>query len=103
MHGILCKTRWPNCGLVPLSYPGNAAAANAMPLRFLESLKSGQRGKPDRQRLPRRDVVVAVGGRPIMLVEQVLDIELHAPVLVDLAVNGRIEANEARQPHRVIG
>src|SRR5438309_4526389 len=98
----LAAIRWPNCGLVPLSYSGNAALAKCIAGSPLELLKSRDRGSPHRQRLTRRDVVVAVGGRPVMPVEQVLDVELHAPVFVDLAVQRGVEADEARQPDRVV-
>src|ERR1700730_19220364 len=46
-------------------------ATTAQPLREDEGLESGHRREPDGQRLPGRDVVVAVGGRPITLVEDV--------------------------------
>src|SRR3954470_892075 len=85
-----------------LSYIENTVASKCNAAWFLELLKSGQRGQSNRQRLARRDVVVAVGGRPIMPVEQVFDIELHAPVLVDVSVQSRIETNEAGQPHRIV-
>src|SRR5258705_6058734 len=66
-------------------------------------LEFRNRGETESTRLARRDVVVAVGGRPIALVEDVLDIELHFPVLAELGINGGIDAYEAGQPHRVVG
>src|SRR3954466_4043316 len=85
-----------------LQYSANGKPPNAMAPRRLESLKSADGRQPYRERLPGRAVVIAVGGRPIVLGEQVFDMELDAPVLIDLPVHRRIEANEARQSHRVI-
>jgi len=48
----------------------------------------------ERAWLAGRDVVVAVGGRPIALVEDVLHVELHAPHLVDLGIDRRVDADE---------
>src|SRR5690242_8580194 len=61
---------------VPSPHPSRATASEPR-----------DRGQAHRAGLARRDVVVAVGGRPITLVEDVLDVELHAPHLVDLGVN----------------
>src|ERR1700709_796634 len=52
--------------------------------------------------LARRDIVVAVRRRPIALVEEILAIELRPPGLVDLRVDGGIEANEAGEPDRIV-
>src|SRR5438270_11237111 len=102
METQFAEIRWPNCGLVCLSYLANGKLPNAMAPRRLESLKSADGRQPYRERLARRDVVVAVGARPIMAVEQVFDIELDAPVLIDLPVQRGVEADEAGQPDRVI-
>src|SRR5438132_9116372 len=61
------------------------------------------RGEAHRTGLARRNVVVAVGSRPVALVEDVLHVELHAPHLVDLGVDRRIEADETGQTHAVVG
>src|SRR5207253_11157464 len=87
-----CRAQMAGLRFGSLSYNANTALANAMPAASLESLKSGQRRKPYRQRLTRRDVVVAVGGRPIVPVEQGFDSELDPLVCVDRAVPRRLEA-----------
>src|ERR1700710_1283763 len=83
-------------------YPAAVPPPNGMPLVFLELLKSGHRRKPDGQGLAGRDVVVAISRRPITLVEDVFDVELRPPGFVDLLVDRRIEADEARQCDRVV-
>src|SRR5438128_4139190 len=102
MQTQFAEIRWPNCGLVCLSYLANGKPPNAMAPRRLESLKSADGRQSYRERLPGRDVVIAVGGRPIALVEQVFDIELDAPVLIDPPVQRGVEADEAGQPDCVI-
>src|SRR5262245_25247920 len=54
-------------------------------------------------RLTRREVVVAIRGGPIALVEDVLDIELRLPGLGDLREDAGVEAQEARQVDAVVG
>src|SRR5262245_26342563 len=54
-------------------------------------------------RLARREVVVAIRGGPIALVEDVLDIELRLPGLGDLRKDAGVEAQEARQVDAVVG
>src|SRR5688572_25946059 len=63
----------------------------ARPLRFLEA--RGHAG-PDRQRRARRDVVVVVGVRVVVLVEEVLHIELHAQARRGSVVHARVHAGE---------
>src|ERR1700754_2707955 len=53
------------------------------------------RGQAHRARLTRGDFVVGVGSRPIALVEDVFHVQLHAPRLVDLGIDGGIDADEA--------
>src|SRR5258707_13289516 len=65
-------------------------------------LELGERSDAERTRLARRDVVVAVGGRPITLVEDIFHVQLDAPHLVDLSIDGSIEADETRQSHTVV-
>src|SRR6266511_4466803 len=57
----------------------------------------------DRPPLTRRDVVIAVGRGPVALIEEILDIELCLPGLVDRRKDPGVEANEARQLHGVVG
>src|SRR3954452_25047500 len=72
-------------------------------LGCLELLKSGDGGGAEGARLSGRDVVVAVGGGPVTPLEDVLDVELHAPHLVDLRIDRCIEADKTGQPHRIVG
>src|SRR6266403_3392526 len=65
-------------------------------------LELGDRSEAEGTRLARRDVVVAIGGRPITLIEDVLDVELHSPVFVDLCVHAGVDADKARQADGVV-
>src|SRR6266403_1468598 len=65
-------------------------------------LELGDRSEAEGTRLARRDVVVAIGGRPITLIEDVLDVELHSPVFVDLCVHACVNADPARQSDCVV-
>src|SRR6187455_2158030 len=62
----------------------------------------GKRSEAERTRLARRVVVVAVGGRPVTPVEDVLDVELDLPGLVQLRIKPRIDADEAGQSYGVV-
>lgn len=57
---------------------------------------------PERASFARRNVVVAVGAGPIALVEDVLDIELRAPGLVDLGEQAGIDADKTGQSDGVV-
>src|SRR5215203_5767323 len=50
-----------------------------------------------------RDVIVTVRRCPIALIEDVLDIELRLPRLVDFRKHARVDAYEAWQSHAVVG
>ncbi|MBV8838439.1 MAG: TonB-dependent receptor, partial [Alphaproteobacteria bacterium] len=61
------------------------------------------RTQPDGPALSGRDVVVAVRRGPVALVEDVLDVELRLPVLVEGGVDRAVEADEAGELHAIVG
>jgi len=56
----------------------------------------------ERPRLTGRDIIVSVRRGPIALIEQILDIELRLPVLVNGGKDSEVEAHESRQVHGVV-
>src|SRR5689334_12728046 len=72
-NALKCRANWLR--LAEISRPSRPVSADRLEVR--------RRGQPHGPRLAGRDVVVAVRGRPVALVEQVLDIDLRLPGLVD--------------------
>src|SRR5262245_23616058 len=93
--------------LCPLSVAKRTLGSDRHPIAIYENTlaRASQLGG-DLQaigpRLTRREVVVAVRGGPIALVEDVLDIELRLPILGDLREDAGVEAQEAWQVDTVV-
>src|SRR6476661_10982216 len=66
------------------------------------SLEPGDDGNPHGAGRARADVVVAVGGGVVLLVEQVLQVHLEPEMTAQGVVSRRIEPGEAGQRHRVV-
>lgn len=69
---------------------------------FHQTLERRDESASERPRSTRRDVVVAVGRRVILLVEHVLHVQLPFNAWRKLAVESGIDAGEAIQQNRVI-
>src|SRR6202043_1667351 len=65
---------------------GNRGRTRFVCLPGFMGLEPGSRYHAEGAALPRRNIVIAVGRRPITGIENVLDIELSAPGLVELQI-----------------
>src|SRR5689334_2414917 len=81
-------------GSLSITTAAAGASARRSPMIQPSCAASELRDRHDAEsaRLAGRDVVVAVRRRPVALIKDVLDVELHAPVLVDLAVDRGVDA-----------
>src|SRR6202022_1351974 len=81
---------------------GNRCRTCIVCLPGFMGLEPGSRYRAEGAALPWRNVVIAVGRGAITSIENVLDIELSAPGLVELQIKRRIDANKARQFDEVV-
>src|SRR6266508_5325745 len=67
-----------------------------------EASKASGKLQADGPRLTGRDIVIAIRRSPIALIEEVLDVELRLPGLIDRRKDPGVEAHEAGQVHGVV-